>query len=170
MMIHKDRWADFTLKLDFKISQGCNSGVFVRTFPLTPRPGKDVGFNGIEIAIDDTTACGLPRYRSNLRPGQAIEKRHEARGPVEPHGDHLRRTKTLGQAQRRARHADGPGPVDEHRTVAPTARSTNSTLLTKTTPGQAISACRIMGRRAGIRISRYCRSNGESPASLINSS
>ncbi len=31
----------------------CNSGIFVRTFPLTPRKGKDVGYNGIEVAIDD---------------------------------------------------------------------------------------------------------------------
>jgi hypothetical protein len=58
MMIHKETWSDFVLSLDFKISKGCNSGVFVRTFPLTPRPGKDVGFNGIEVAIDDTTAAG----------------------------------------------------------------------------------------------------------------
>jgi len=54
MMIHEKQWSDFILSLDFKISKGCNSGVFVRTFPLTPRSGKDVGFNGIEIAIDDT--------------------------------------------------------------------------------------------------------------------
>jgi hypothetical protein len=54
MMIHEKQWADFVLSLDFKISKGCNSGVFVRTYPLKPRPGKDVGFNGIEIAIDDT--------------------------------------------------------------------------------------------------------------------
>jgi Domain of Unknown Function (DUF1080) len=58
MMIHHKTWSDFVLALDFKISKGCNSGVFVRTFPLTPRPGKDVGFNGIEIAIDDTTTAG----------------------------------------------------------------------------------------------------------------
>jgi hypothetical protein len=58
MMIHEQTWSDFTLSLDFRISKGCNSGVFVRTFPLQPRPGKDVGFNGIEIAIDDTTAAG----------------------------------------------------------------------------------------------------------------
>jgi hypothetical protein len=57
-MIHEKQWADFVLSLDFKISRGCNSGVFVRTFPLTPRPGKDVGFNGIEIAIDDTRGAG----------------------------------------------------------------------------------------------------------------
>jgi len=57
MLIHKKIWADFVLSLDFKISKGCNSGVFIRTFPLTPRPGKDVGFNGIEVAIDDTTTA-----------------------------------------------------------------------------------------------------------------
>jgi hypothetical protein len=59
MMIHEKPWADFILSLDFKISKGCNSGVFVRTFPLTPRPGKDVGFNGMEIAVDDTTTAGF---------------------------------------------------------------------------------------------------------------
>ena len=58
MMIHEKIWSDFALALDFKISKGCNSGVFVRTYPLTARPGKDVGFNGIEIAIDDTTTAG----------------------------------------------------------------------------------------------------------------
>ncbi len=58
MMIHEKPWSDFVLSLDFKISKGCNSGVFIRTFPLTPRPGKDVGFNGIEVAIDDTQSAG----------------------------------------------------------------------------------------------------------------
>jgi hypothetical protein len=58
MMIHQQQWSDFVLALDFKISPGCNSGVFIRTFPLTPRPGKDVGFNGIEVAIDDTRTAG----------------------------------------------------------------------------------------------------------------
>src|SRR5437016_1438911 len=54
MLVHTQEWENFLLSLDFKISKGCNSGIFVRTHPLTPRPGKDVGFNGIEIAIDDT--------------------------------------------------------------------------------------------------------------------
>ena len=49
MMVHKERWGDFVLSCDFKISKGCNSGVFVRTSPLKPRPGKDVGYNGIEV-------------------------------------------------------------------------------------------------------------------------
>ena len=58
MLIHEKDWADFELSLDFKLSKKCNSGVFLRTFPLEPRPGKDVGFNGIEIALDDTTTAG----------------------------------------------------------------------------------------------------------------
>jgi hypothetical protein len=59
MMIHKKQWGDFTLALDFKISKNCNSGVFVRTYPLTPRPGKDVGFNGIEVQILDSPTAGF---------------------------------------------------------------------------------------------------------------
>jgi hypothetical protein len=58
MLIHEKTWDNFILSLDFKISKGCNSGIFVRTFPLKPRPGKDVGFNGIEVAIDDTRGAG----------------------------------------------------------------------------------------------------------------
>lgn len=58
MLVHKDLWEDFLLALDFKISKGCNSGIFVRTFPLTPKEGRDVGWNGIEIAIDDTQDAG----------------------------------------------------------------------------------------------------------------
>jgi hypothetical protein len=59
MMIHEKMWANFVLSVDFKISKGCNSGVFIRTHSLTPRPGKDVGFNGLEVAIDDTTTAGF---------------------------------------------------------------------------------------------------------------
>ena len=59
MMIHEKVWADYKLSLDFKISKGCNSGIFIRTFPLTARPDKDVGFNGLEIAVDDTKEAGF---------------------------------------------------------------------------------------------------------------
>jgi hypothetical protein len=58
MMVHKKQWDNFVLALDFKISKNCNSGVFVRTFSLTPRPGKDVGFNGIEVQILDSATAG----------------------------------------------------------------------------------------------------------------
>lgn len=59
MLTHEKVWENYKLSLDFKISPRCNSGIFIRTFPLTPRPGKDVGFNGLEIAIDDTQTAGF---------------------------------------------------------------------------------------------------------------
>ena len=58
MMVHEKMWENYVLSCDFKISKGCNSGIFVRTASLDPRPGKDVGFNGIEVAIDDTPGAG----------------------------------------------------------------------------------------------------------------
>ena len=58
MLVHTQQWTDFILKLDFKLSKGCNSGVFVHTYSLDPRPGKDVGFNGLEVALDDTKGAG----------------------------------------------------------------------------------------------------------------
>jgi hypothetical protein len=59
MLIHEKVWDNFELSLDFKISPKCNSGIFIRTYPLVPRPGKDIGFNGIEIAVDDTKTSGF---------------------------------------------------------------------------------------------------------------
>ena len=59
MLVHEKQWENFVLAADFKITPHCNSGIFVRTSSLTPRPGKDVGFNGLEIAIDDTTTAGF---------------------------------------------------------------------------------------------------------------
>lgn len=58
MLMHSRVWDDFVLTVDVKISKGCNSGIFFRTFPLTPREGKDIGYNGLEIAIDDTATAG----------------------------------------------------------------------------------------------------------------
>jgi hypothetical protein len=58
MMIHKKQWGNFVLACDFKISKNCNSGIFVRTGSLKPRPNKDVGFNGIEVQILDSKTAG----------------------------------------------------------------------------------------------------------------
>jgi alpha-3'-ketoglucosidase len=58
MIVHKEMWENYVLSCDYKISKGCNSGIFIRVSSLKPRPGKDVGFNGIEVAIDDTTGTG----------------------------------------------------------------------------------------------------------------
>jgi Domain of Unknown Function (DUF1080) len=53
MLVYDKEFSNFELKCDFKVTPNCNSGIFVRTYPLTPRKGRDVGYNGIEIAIDD---------------------------------------------------------------------------------------------------------------------
>ncbi len=58
MMVNEKEWSNFVLSLDVKISKGCNSGVFVWTFPLTALPGKDVGYNGIETQVIDSTEAG----------------------------------------------------------------------------------------------------------------
>jgi hypothetical protein len=58
MLVTKEEFGDLKLQLDFKLSPRCNSGVFFRVFSLTPQPGKDVGYNGIEVAIDDTKTAG----------------------------------------------------------------------------------------------------------------
>jgi hypothetical protein len=58
MLVYDSPLENYVLALDFKITPHCNSGIFVRTMPLTRRGGKDVGYNGIEIAIDDTKSAG----------------------------------------------------------------------------------------------------------------
>lgn len=58
MMVHQELWENFLLAMDFRIAPKCNTGIFVRTSPLEPTPGKDTGWNGIEIAIDDSTGNG----------------------------------------------------------------------------------------------------------------
>lgn len=58
MLVYDAPLENYVLALDFKITPHCNSGIFVRTMPLTRRGGRDVGYNGIEIAIDDTKTAG----------------------------------------------------------------------------------------------------------------
>lgn len=59
MLVYDSPLENYVLSLDFKISPKCNSGIFIRTFPLTSRSGKDIGYNGIEVAIDDNKTAGL---------------------------------------------------------------------------------------------------------------
>ena len=54
MLVYDQPLENYVLSLDFKITAKCNSGIFVRTFPLEKRGGKDIGYNGLEVAIDDT--------------------------------------------------------------------------------------------------------------------
>lgn len=81
MLVHEKTWGDFRLSLDFKISRGCNSGIFLRTYPLEPRPGHDVGYNGIEVAIDDTTTHGM--HDTGAIYDLAAPKRNAMRPPGE---------------------------------------------------------------------------------------
>jgi hypothetical protein len=59
MMVDEKEWSNFILSADFKISKGCNSGIFLRTFPLTAPAGKDVGWNGIEVQVLDTPTATM---------------------------------------------------------------------------------------------------------------
>jgi hypothetical protein len=54
LVVHETRVGDFVLEFDYKLSKGCNSGVFLRTSDL-----KDPVNTGIEVALDDTTGNGL---------------------------------------------------------------------------------------------------------------
>lgn len=54
IVVHDKPLADFVLDFDYKLSKGCNSGVFLRVGNL-----KDPVYTGIEIAIDDTEGNGL---------------------------------------------------------------------------------------------------------------
>ena len=54
LVVHDTRVGDFVLDFDYKLSKGCNSGVFLRTSDL-----KDPVNTGIEVALDDTTGNGF---------------------------------------------------------------------------------------------------------------
>jgi 3-keto-disaccharide hydrolase len=54
VVLHEKPVKDFVLDFDYKLSKGCNSGVFVRVAdPMDPV------MSGLEIALDDTTGAGL---------------------------------------------------------------------------------------------------------------
>ena len=50
----RDKLGDFVVDFDYKLSRGCNSGVFIRVNDL-----KDPVYTGLEIALDDTKGVGL---------------------------------------------------------------------------------------------------------------
>jgi hypothetical protein len=53
IVVHEKPHGDFVLDFDYKLSPGCNSGVFLRVGDL-----KDPVMTGLEIALDDTTGTG----------------------------------------------------------------------------------------------------------------
>ncbi|MDR3621060.1 MAG: DUF1080 domain-containing protein [Paludisphaera borealis] len=52
--VHEEKLGDFVLDFDYKLTKGCNSGVFIRVGDL-----KDPVYTGIEVALDDTTGTGF---------------------------------------------------------------------------------------------------------------
>jgi hypothetical protein len=54
LVVHETKVGDFVLDFDYKLSKGCNSGVFIRTSDL-----KNPVNTGIEVALDDTTGKGF---------------------------------------------------------------------------------------------------------------
>ena len=54
LVVHDTKAADFVLDFDYKLTRGCNSGVFIRVSDL-----NDPVNTGIEVAIDDTTGSGM---------------------------------------------------------------------------------------------------------------
>src|SRR5579884_2603075 len=54
MLVQKQTWENFVFECDFKITKDCNSGIFVRTWPLAAPPGRDVGWNGFEVQVLDS--------------------------------------------------------------------------------------------------------------------
>jgi hypothetical protein len=54
LVVHEETFGDFELDFEYKLSRGCNSGVFLRVGDL-----KDPVYTGLEVALDDTTGSGL---------------------------------------------------------------------------------------------------------------
>ena len=73
IMVYDEKLGDFVLDFDYKLTKGCNSGVFIRVGDL-----KDPVYTGLEIALDDTTGNGDARPGGVLRPGRPQDQRPEA--------------------------------------------------------------------------------------------
>ena len=54
LTVHENKYADFVLDFDYKLSKGCNSGVFLRVSDL-----DNPVYTGIEVALDDTTGMSM---------------------------------------------------------------------------------------------------------------
>ncbi|HEV3166654.1 MAG TPA: DUF1080 domain-containing protein [Isosphaeraceae bacterium] len=54
IVVYEKPLRNFVLDFDYKLTKGCNSGVFLRVADL-----KDPVMTGLEVAIDDTTGTGM---------------------------------------------------------------------------------------------------------------
>ena len=156
MMIHEKQWENFILSLDFKISRGCNSGVFVRTFPLTPLPGKDVGYNGIEAQILDTTTATM--YDS----GAIYDLVAPTKNAMKPVGQWNHYVITCNHNVISVElNGEKVARMDLDEWTEPNKRPDGTThkfdRASRTIRARAISGCRTMAVIAGSETSNYCR-------------
>lgn len=88
IVVHDQPHGDFVLEFDYKLTAGCNSGVFIRVGDL-----KDPVFTGLEIAIDDTKGTGVhdtgaiydlvaPRVNAQKPLGEWNHMTITAKGPI----------------------------------------------------------------------------------------
>src|SRR4051794_25036584 len=87
IVMYEKPFGDFVLDFDYKITKGCNSGVFIRV-----GDAKDPVMTGLEVAIDDTTGSGMhdpgafydlvaPRENAQKAPGEWNHMTITAKGP-----------------------------------------------------------------------------------------
>lgn len=81
MIATKKKYKNYVLSLDLKLTENCNSGIFFRVFSLDPLPGKDVGWNGMEVAVQEGTGVG---YHSM---GAIYDLVHPIRNTLKPLGE-----------------------------------------------------------------------------------
>ena len=97
LVVHETTVGDFVLDFDYKLSKGCNSGVFLRVSDL-----NDPVNTGIEVALDDTTGTGMhdpARLYDLVAPSENAQK---AGRRVEPHDHHGKRAEDRGRLERQA--------------------------------------------------------------------
>lgn len=88
LVVYEQPYQDFILDFDYKLTPGCNSGVFLRVGDL-----KQPVMTGLEIAIDDTDGTGFhdpgalydlqaPRVNAQKPAGQWNHMTITAKGPI----------------------------------------------------------------------------------------
>lgn len=88
LVVYEKPLKDFILDFDYKLSPGCNSGVFIRVGDL-----KNPVMTGLEVAIDDTKGSGVhdsgalydlqaPKLNAQKPVGEWNQMRITAQGPI----------------------------------------------------------------------------------------
>jgi len=80
MIATKEKYENFVLELDVKLTENCNSGIFFRVFSMEPLPERgDVGWNGLELAVQQSDTAG---YHDMGAIYDLVQPTHNALKPV----------------------------------------------------------------------------------------